>query len=93
MPPRYREPNTGACYPSPCHQMMRWLLPLVVLVLVAAPAAHAPATAAPIISIRARTDLQLHAVRRREHQPRRLDDAAAMRRTGCAPGDREADDA
>jgi hypothetical protein len=46
--------------------MMRWLLPLVVLVLVAAPGAHAPATAAPIISIRARTDVQLHAVRRRE---------------------------
>ncbi|HUQ02601.1 MAG TPA: carboxypeptidase regulatory-like domain-containing protein [Kofleriaceae bacterium] len=45
---------------------MRWLLPVLVLVLVAAPGVHAPATAAPVISIRARTDAQLRTVRRRE---------------------------
>lgn len=45
---------------------MRWILPLVVCALTITSARIEPVAAAPIISIRARTDIQLRAVRRRE---------------------------
>jgi hypothetical protein len=45
---------------------MRWLVPILVCAATLAGARIEPAEAAPVISIRARTDIQLRAVRRRE---------------------------